>query len=441
MTMNLETPSLGERPSAQFHVGIIALSLFAVTGMAAIALGFVPGHAAAVTPWGMLISTYVFFALSSTGLCLVSSLGHIFKVKAFEPIARRSVFLAIVTLLIAFTVMAMELARPIRLARGAVLSANAVSPIWWMGALYGLSLTSKALEFLLLCATDHAREARARTGIVRLFYRLLALGSLNVSKSRSRRNHRFAIWAGLAGLVASVAAPSMLGAVFGFISAKPLWHGPFMPIYFLVSALLSGAALLPLVVYLTYVLRRFDLKPIRDLMQASGKLLAGILGAFLFLTIWRTLTSLYGHTPNMYGSTMAMLEGELMGNFWVFEIILGSLLPLVILLVPQTRTNFGVALASALVIVGVFVARFDFVVTGQLGIPGEEMAVEGPNPEETLIVLVAFALCMLAYVAGERVLPISESHHQREHHEVSGHSPSNPGAPSEPPMLAGSEPT
>src|SRR5665648_80943 len=33
-------------------------------------------------PWGILISTYVFFVLTSTGLCLVSSIGHVFGVKS-----------------------------------------------------------------------------------------------------------------------------------------------------------------------------------------------------------------------------------------------------------------------------------------------------------------------------------------------------------------------
>jgi len=427
VTAALEATDRGHRPS--FYAGIVGLGLFTLLGGAAIVAGVVPGHAPAVTPWGILISTYVFFALSSTGLCLVSSLGHVFHVKAFQPIARRAIFLAIITLLIAFSVMSMELARPMRLGRGAILSANPTSPIWWMGMLYGISLVSKLAEFTFMCATDMATEARARTGIAHWAYRLLALGSLNVSKSRARRNARWAASAGLTGLVASVAAPSTLGAVFGFISAKPLWYGPYMPIYFLLTALLSGAALLPFVIYATYVLRRRDLAPVRGVLQSSGKLLAGILGVFLFFTIWKTITSLYGQAPVQYESTMALVRGELMGEFWVFEILLGVLLPLVVLLNRKMRTSLGVGLASLGVMVGVFVARFDFVVSGQLSVPGQGQVVEGPNPEETLIVCVAFALCMLLYMAGERLLPISEGHHMRAH--AAAHSESQPDAGSD----------
>jgi len=41
-------------------------------------------------PWGILISTYVFLVVTSTGLCLVSSIGHVFGVKSLAPIAKRS---------------------------------------------------------------------------------------------------------------------------------------------------------------------------------------------------------------------------------------------------------------------------------------------------------------------------------------------------------------
>ena len=66
----------------------------------------------------MLIATYVFFAVSSTGLCLVSSLGHIFGFKVFEPIAKKAVFLAFVMLLVGFAVIGTELESPMRSCAG-----------------------------------------------------------------------------------------------------------------------------------------------------------------------------------------------------------------------------------------------------------------------------------------------------------------------------------
>ena len=100
-------------------------------------------------PWGILISTYVFFVVSSTGLCLVSSLGHVFGIKQFELIGKRAIILAILTLLTGFGTIAMELNHPFRMIIWVMLSPNLASPIWWMGTLYGAYLFFMAI-FLLV---------------------------------------------------------------------------------------------------------------------------------------------------------------------------------------------------------------------------------------------------------------------------------------------------
>ncbi|UTW68979.1 polysulfide reductase NrfD [Anaerobacillus sp. HL2] len=64
-------------------------------------------------PWGALIAAYVFFVVSSTGLSLVSALGHVFKFKRFEVIGKRAVLGSILTLLMGFVVIGLELGKPI----------------------------------------------------------------------------------------------------------------------------------------------------------------------------------------------------------------------------------------------------------------------------------------------------------------------------------------
>ncbi len=109
-----------------------------LAGLIAIAYVLYVGHVHAYNltreiSWGILISTYVFFVVSSTGLCLVSSLGHVFGIKQFELIGKRAILLAILTLLTGFGTIAMELNHPIRMAIWVILSPNFSSPIWWMG--------------------------------------------------------------------------------------------------------------------------------------------------------------------------------------------------------------------------------------------------------------------------------------------------------------------
>ena len=60
-------------------------------------------------PVAMLISTYVYFVVASTGLCLVSSIGHLFGFREYVPIAKRSVYLSIITILAGFLVIGLEI--------------------------------------------------------------------------------------------------------------------------------------------------------------------------------------------------------------------------------------------------------------------------------------------------------------------------------------------
>ena len=54
--------------------------------------------------------------------------------------------------------------------------------------------------------------------------------------------HKLAMYAGLSGLLSGIAAHSNLGAIFGMLHAREYWYGPYMPIYFIVSAMASGCA-------------------------------------------------------------------------------------------------------------------------------------------------------------------------------------------------------
>jgi Ni/Fe-hydrogenase subunit HybB-like protein len=375
--------------SSTVHFGWFALLGTGVAaGIAAVIYVLSVGHLHAYNltrevPWGILISTYVFFVVSSTGLCLVSSLGHVFGVRQFELIGKRAIILAILTLLTGFGTMAMELNHPIRMLIWVMLSPNLASPIWWMGTLYGIYL-------VLLCIE---------------FYALM------------KGNHRMAAMIGLLGFLAAVTAHSNLGAVFGLLEARPFWHGSFLPIYFILSAMVSGGALLAMIVYFNNTFRG-QVIPENEhtFMQALGKLQALLLGILIFFVIWKIIPGLYGKPPGKFEATMAVLTGPLAINFWLFEVLIGLAIPFVILIRPETRTTFGVMTAGLLSTVGIFFMRYDLVVAGQL-VPmrldkGENGAVllhYIPSVAEITIVTGAICLCVLLYVIAERKLDLGGS--------------------------------
>ena len=60
----------------RFHIWVALLGGVVALGFSAIVVGFVRGHevsfnTSAGVPWGVLISTYVFFVVTASGLCLI----------------------------------------------------------------------------------------------------------------------------------------------------------------------------------------------------------------------------------------------------------------------------------------------------------------------------------------------------------------------------------
>jgi molybdopterin-containing oxidoreductase family membrane subunit len=373
-----------------------ALLVVALAGAAAAAVAFLRGHhvmgTTSAMPWGILIATYVFFVALTTGLCLVSSLGHVFGFALFEPIARRALFLALVTLVVGFSVIAAELEAPLKLALYAVISPNPRSPIWWMGALYASYLVIIAAELYFLLREDH-RAARV---------------------------------VGIVGIVVALAAHSNLGAVFGMAHARPFWYGPFVPLYFVALSLLCGAALLILVVTAGehFGPERRVRPEVLPLLGALRQLLALFIGLVAFFTAWRFIAAVGGEHGHRFQVAMASLTGPLFVSFWLFEVFLFLALPMVILLGERGKRPGWLAIAAALPLASILVVRYNFVVAGQMlslkpvvGHLGETLHysppfkgnVAGflpytPSLVELLVVAGAIAAATLLYVGGARAL-------------------------------------
>lgn len=329
-------------------------------------------------PLGILISTYVFFVVTSTGLCFVTSFGHVFGFHRFEIVARRGVFLSIITLLAGFLSIGVETERPWRLGSLFLVSPNFSAPIWWMAFFYTLYLIFLVIE---LCGLFLNRYSLAR-------------------------------YAGLLGFLTAIAAHSTLGAIFGLVRAKSFWEGPYLPIYFILSALVSGTAFLIIMTIVTHWAEKKAMSAAtEELMIHMGKrLLSLFLGIVIFFWIWKVITSLYGHPPGKHEAMMAMISGPLGAKFWLFEIAIGLLIPFFFMLFhPAGKTVTGVFIASVLVLCGLFVSRWDLVVSGQI-FPawGGGYASYTPSLTEWLVVASSFALCFLIYSLGVKLLPLGD---------------------------------
>ena len=144
--MRVEAGTWG-RPLRLWLAFTMVLMAFGAYGaIAAIMPGKTVFGTTPVVEWGLLIVAYVFFATTTSGLCLASSLGTVFGVERFLPLERRHAILALLSLVTAFGIIALDLHYPLRLVFGAVFSPSPFSPMWWMGVFYGMYLGFLLIE-------------------------------------------------------------------------------------------------------------------------------------------------------------------------------------------------------------------------------------------------------------------------------------------------------
>ncbi|MFQ6757248.1 MAG: polysulfide reductase [Deltaproteobacteria bacterium] len=379
-------------PTRSYNVTIAIGGLLAALGLAAGVHSMYVGHehtfgVTREVPWGLLIATYVFFVVSSTGLCLISSIGHVFGVESFKPIAKRSVFMAIVTIVAGFFVIGFEIENPWRMPIYNMLSPNPTSNIWWMGTLYGAYLFFMVVEFALL----------------------------------QMEKHKIAGMFGLLGLVSGIAAHSNLGAVFGLLSGREFWHGPYMPIYFITSAMMSGCAAVIFFHYLGYRANGWKMsEKLENSLMATAKLGATLIAVIMFFTTWKMISGISGQPPGKYEAMMALVSGPYAINFWLGEVMLGMVIPFAMILAARAKNLPVLFWASVSSVVGIFFMRYDLVVVGQLVpwyhefglVDMPHLLTYTPSLHEIVITLGAMGICVMGFFMGERLFRghLSEDH-------------------------------
>ncbi len=374
----LDSISSWKYSAAVYLCGLLTLAGVAF-GVHSIVVGH--EHTFGVTrevPWGILIAAYVFFVVTSTGLCMVSSIGHVFGFKNFNPIAKRAVFLSIATIVAGFLVIAFEIENSWRMPVGNVIGANPTSNIWWMGTLYGAYLFFMMIEFVML----------------------------------QKNQHRNATMFGLAGLLTGIVAHSNLGAVFGLLNGREFWHGPYMPIYFITSAAMSGCVAIIFFTYLAYRANNWKMSDdMKHSLESVAKLGALMMAVILFFTSWKMITGITGNPPGKYTAMMALLNGEYSLNFWIGEVALGMVIPFALIIAVKGRNMPVLFIASLAGMIGIFFMRYDLVIIGQLVphyhgmglVDYPELFTYAPTFHEWMVTLGGIGFCGFLFLAGERL--------------------------------------
>ena len=217
-----------------------------------------------------------------------------------------------------------------------------------------------------------------------------------------------------------MAAHSNLGAVFGLLNGREFWHGPYMPIYFITSAAMSGCVAIIFFTIIAYKANGWKMSEgMKKSMESVAKMGALMMAIIIFFTCWKMISGVTGNPPGKYESIMTLLTGSYALNFWVGEVLLGMAIPFVVILVVRGRNINALFVAALAGMVGIFIMRYDLVIVGQL-VPAyhgmdlvdyPELLSYVPSLHENLVVLGGVAFCGLFFLMGEKLFRGHVSEH------------------------------
>ena len=329
--------------------------------------GFVYPNEAEVQ-WSLLIVLYPFITGLVAGAFIVSSLYHVFGVKSLRPVARFSLLTALAFVLVAPLPLTMHLGRPER-AFEIFLTPNFRSAMAGFGYIWLSYTLLLVLEVWLVFRRDIVLYAQMNGGLKGALYRLLTLGSSDISAEAMRVDEGAIRILSLIGIPMAVVLHGYVGFIFGGVKANPWWSTPLMPVIFLLSAIVSGIALLTLLYILVSKLR--GEAPDLECLEALGGWLLGFLVVDVALEGLEVLSMAY-EAEESWGAIYRLLTQKLAGSYFGIQLLLGSLLPFLVLVgVKALRLSAGArrgltTLAAALVLVGIFAMRWNVVIGGQL---------------------------------------------------------------------------
>ena len=246
---------------------------------------------------GPLIALYFYMTGLSAGSFILSTLAYGFGIKKFKPLGKTGIVLATILLVLAPLNLIADLGQPWR--------------FWHLFPYLNLTSPITYGTFLLT---------------------LYPLNCLVYAFFMFRGDERMTRLFGLIGIPLAVSVHGYTGFIMALAKARALWNTALMPILFLVSAMVSGIALMILVVFVAGYLskqRRADAALIQDL----GKILAASILLDLFLVFSDVLVLLTADSE-AYEAAMLILRGDFSQYFLGVEILAGSIVPLVLLTAP-----------------------------------------------------------------------------------------------------------
>jgi len=319
--------------------------------------------------WSVLIVLYPFLTGLVAGAFILASLERVFQVQAAKPTYRLALLTALAFLLVAPLPLQLHLGHPER-SYEMYLTPHRTSAMAMFGFVYLWYLMAVlVLEVWLDYRRDIVVMSQSTTGWKRWIYRVMTLGSSNISEHALKIDERVGWLVTLIGIPSAFLLHGYVGFIFGSVKANPWWSSPLMPVVFIFSAMVSGIATVMLL-YMFMTWSRGETVDMRC-VDTVARYLFYIFIIDFSLEMLDLIHRIY-EADESFRSLDFMVHTKLYMSHIVVQIVLGTVTPILLLALTQVLRLGEMArkqiyvVAGCLTLIGIFAMRWNVVIGGQL---------------------------------------------------------------------------
>ena len=396
------------------------LILLMVAGAVAVFIrareGIIVTNLTSTTPWGTWVAFYIYFVGMSAGAFLLSTLIYVFGMEQYEKIGKDALLVAILSMVLAMAFILLDLGHMERFWH-ALWYMNWTSVLAYEVRFYVLYVVLLLSELYFAMRIDLIKTSvvNNRKGKIAKF---LSFGSKDTSEESKRHDYKMLKVLGTMGIpIAILGVHGGTGALFAVVKARPFLNSALFPVIFVVSALVSGTALL----IAFYVIRNKVVGNPID--QAMVKGLAGLLSFFLLIDVglefYEFFIGAYGLGHEELATLKTMIMSDYSWSFWAVQMVLGVVIPLYLIFSKRTKESVKALTAAAIMVaIGILGVRFNIVLPALI-VPVMTGLPEGyyyPTLIEIISSSGVIASGLFLYSVAIKVLPV---HTEAGHGQVS----------------------
>ena len=319
--------------------------------------------------WSILVVVYPYITGLVAGAFILASLVQVFNVKEVQPTYRLALLTALAFLIIAPLPLLLHLGHPFR-SYEIFLTPQPKSAMAMFGFVYLWYLMAVLLlELWFEYRKDLVVWSNEAIFPMNWIYRTLSFFSTDISERAVAFDHKAIKIITLIGIPSAFLLHGYVGFIFGSVKANPWWSSVLMPLVFLMSAIVSGIALV-VFLYMVIAPLKGEGVDMRCLDRITSFLFYAVIVDF-------TLEGL-DFIHRLYQSEESikilsrLVTDKLFISLWVIQIFLGMLVPLGIMIAVKSL-NFNAELRRLfyfttviLIQLGIFATRWNVVIGGQL---------------------------------------------------------------------------